>query len=200
MPYTSSEDKRRWDRNFINRKTADSQNIGPPPKRKNVKRYKQACESLQFFCETYFRDKKDPGSLFSLNWSPDHFAVIEKIEQAVNGSLCFALAMPRGSGKTALFMAGLIWAILTGRRKFGVLVASTESNARGIIKRIKKFLRFNQKLFDDFAPELHGIVKLEGEARRCGGQNINGVPTGIEWLANRIVFPLCPESQASNAV
>ena len=200
MPYKNRETKKRLELQKKNALTEDVQNIGLPPPRKNKVRYKRACESFQFFCETYLRDKKDQDSLFGLHWSEDHLAVIEKIEQAVSGSLRFALAMPRGSGKSSLFKAGIVWSILTGKRKFGVLVASTGQKAIEIIKHIKKILRFNRKLIADFAPELHGIVKLGGEARRCSGQHIDGVPTGIEWLANRIVFPFCPGSNASNAV
>ncbi len=200
MPDIDVDRKRERERERRRLQTFDSQNIGPPPRRKNAVRYKKACESFRLFCETYLRDKKDPDSLFALDWSPDHLKVIEKVEQAVNGSLRFALAMPRGSGKTSLFLAGLLWAILTGRRSFGVLIASTGHKALDILKRIKKVLRFNQKLIDDFSPELHGIVKLNNESRRCAGQNIDGVSTGIEWLSDRIVFPLCPGSKASCAV
>lgn len=200
MPYADPEKKRAWDRDYSNRKTAARQEIGPPPERANKRRYNKACRDFQFFCETYFRDKKDPDSTFYLKWSQDHIAVVEIIEGVVNNSLQFALAMPRGSGKTALFMAAMIWAIITGRRKFGVIVASTATKANDILKRIKRMLLKNELLFADFAPELHGIVAIDGEARKCSGQKINGQHTGIEWLADRIVFPACPGSKCSSAV
>lgn len=183
-----------------NKKTADKQEIGLPPRRKDSKRWKRACESFRVFCETYFRDPDDPDSVFALDWSPDHLEVIEWIEKAVRGSLQYLLVMPRGSGKSALLEIGILWAILTGQRRFGVLVAANKPKALEIIQDIKTFLLNNQKLYDDFAPELHGIIKLEGEARKCAGQKCMGKPTGIRWTSSRIVFPTVPGSAASGAV
>jgi len=194
------ERKREWDRQYINRKTALGQEIGLPPERENIGRYEKACHDFRVFCETYFRDRDDPESTFSLDWAECHLEVMQIIREVIDGSQQFALAMPRGSGKTALFIAAVLWAILTGRRKFCIVVAATAKKAFDILKRIKRFLLFNPLLIADFSKELHGIVKLEGEARRCGGQRIDGLPTGIEWLADRIVFPTCPGSVCSGAV
>ena len=199
MPYKDPEQKRIRERNRRREQTADKQEIGLPPKRKNVNRWQRACESFKFFCETYFRDKKDPDSVFSLDWSPDHLEVIDLIERTVNGSLQSIVAMPRGSGKSALLEIAILWAILTGRRRFGVLVAATVPKAFQILKEIKEFISNNQKLIGDFSNELYGVVKLEGEARKCTGQKCQGKRTGIEWTSSRIVFPTVPGSAASGA-
>ena len=52
--------------------------------------------------------------MFYLPWSPDHLRAIEKIEQAVLNGDKFALAMPRGSGKTTLCKIAVLWAASTG--------------------------------------------------------------------------------------
>ena len=49
---------------------------------------------MRKFCETYFPD------IFYLGWSKDHFEVIERLETAIREGGLFALAMPRGTGKT----------------------------------------------------------------------------------------------------
>lgn len=200
MPYKDPEKKRLRARERRRQETADNQEVGLPPKRKSVARWKKACRSFKYFCETYFRDSKDPDSVFSLKWSTDHLEVIEWIEKAVRGSLQYLLVMPRGSGKSALLEIGILWAILTGQRRFGVLVAATKPKALAIIQEIKTFLLNNEKLIADFAPELYAIVKLDDEARKCKGQKCQGKKTGVQWKADRIVFPTVPGSLASGSV
>jgi len=64
-----------------------------------------------------------------LPWSPDHLKVIAKIEAAVRHGGLFALAMPRGSGKTTLVIRAMLWALLYGFRRFGSLKAAEEALA-----------------------------------------------------------------------
>ncbi len=67
--------------------------IGELPEVENPE-LKESCRSdFKLFCESYF-----PAN-FSLDWSPDHLKVINRIETAVLHGGLFALAMPRGSGK-----------------------------------------------------------------------------------------------------
>jgi len=200
MPYADVEKKRLRERNRRRKQTADKQEIGLPPKRKNAIRWKRACGDFRFFCETYFRDKNEPDSTFRLDWSPDHLEVIGQVEKTVTSSQQFIVVMPRGSGKSSLLEISIIWAILTGHRRFGVLVASTAQKALDIVREIKSFLIGNEKLISDFGPELYGLVKLEDEARKCKGQKCNGQRTGVEWTSRRIVFPTVPDSAASGAV
>ena len=68
--------------------------IGELPAVVDPERKAQAASDFRFFCETYF------PLTFHLPWSPDHLKVIAKIEQAVLHGGLFAMAMPRGSGKT----------------------------------------------------------------------------------------------------
>jgi phage terminase large subunit GpA-like protein len=58
------------------------------------------------FCESYF-----PLTIH-LDWSPDHLKVIGKIEQAVLHGGLFALAMPRGSGKSSIAETACVWHVL----------------------------------------------------------------------------------------
>ena len=73
-----------------------SRDIGELPPTKNPKRGKRCERSFRRFCEVYF------PAVFCLKWSDDHLRVIAKIEAAVLDGGLFALAMPRGSGKTSL--------------------------------------------------------------------------------------------------
>jgi hypothetical protein len=112
----------------------------------------------------------------------------------------YALAMPRGSGKTAIFEALVEWVILTGRKEFALLVAATGKKADDLMLKIKTSFNTNTKLQEDFAPELYGIVALDNETRRCGGQRCMGKRTGVRWINDRIVMPTVPGSKCSGSV
>jgi hypothetical protein len=70
--------------------------IGELPAVADAERRAKAERDFRFFCEQYF------PQTFCLPWSDDHLKVIAKIEQAVLEGGLFAMAMPRGSGKTSL--------------------------------------------------------------------------------------------------
>src|SRR5262245_31220744 len=93
---------------------------------------KEACaRDFRRFCEVYF------PVAFHLAWSADHLRAIAKIEQVVLEGGLFALAMPRGSGKTALSVRAAIWALLYGHRRFVCLIGSTERLAEKMMEAVK---------------------------------------------------------------
>ena len=153
-----------------------------------------AAVSFRLFCETYFPE------VFSLPWSRDHLKVIEKIETAVRKGGLFAVAMPRGSGKTSLCKAACLWATLYGYRDFVALIGSSETHAQGLLHDLKIQLETNELLAADFPEVCFPIRALEGIANRCKGQLYQGQRTYIEWTADRIVLPTIPRSAASGVV
>src|SRR5574343_289361 len=86
--------------------------IGIIPNIVDKKRREDCSRDLKKFCETYFPSKFDRG------WSPDHLLVIKKIETALLHGGLFALAMPRGSGKTTICETAALWAALYAHRKY----------------------------------------------------------------------------------
>jgi len=97
--------------------------IGDLPDVVNAERKQQAAADFRYFCDSYF------PLTFHLPWSPDHLKVIAKIEQAVLRGGLFAMAMPRGSGKTTICECACIWAVLYGHRDFVCLIGSDEGHA-----------------------------------------------------------------------
>lgn len=118
--------------------------IGDLPDVQNPDRKAQATTDFRFFCESYF------PLTFHLAWSPDHLKVINKIEQAVIHGGLFAMAMPRGSGKTTICECACIWAVLYGHREFVALVGSDEGHAMDMLDSIKMELDANDQLLSDF--------------------------------------------------
>ena len=164
----------------------------PPPK--DLERRSKGRDSFRFFCETY------RPSAFHLGWSEDHLRVIERIETTVRDGGLFALAMPRGNGKTTLTVTAAIWALLHGFRRWVCLIGATSDKAEGLLASIKTELRFNPLLIQDFPEVCLPIRALEGKAARAAGQTVNGRPTGIEWLSDQITLPMIDGSLASGSV
>lgn len=168
--------------------------IGALPEVANPERKAQAAADFRYFCESYF------PLTFHLPWSPDHLKVIAKIEQAVLRGGLFAMAMPRGSGKTTICECACIWAVLYGHRDFVCLIGSDEGHAMDMLDSIKMELDGNSLLLDDFPQAVYPIQALDGIANRCNGQLYQGERTHIGWTAREIVLPTMPGSAASGAI
>ena len=143
----------------------------------------EAATSFRTFCDRYF------PQTFHLAWSPDHLKVIAKIEQAVLHGGLFAMAMPRGSGKTTLCETACLWALLYGHREFIALIGSDEEHAADMLESIKSELENNDLLEEDFSEVCGPIRALEGIHQRAAGQLYRGARTHIGWTAKEIILP-----------
>lgn len=168
--------------------------IGPIPDVADPQRRGGATVSFRAFCESYF------PQTFCLAWSEDHLRVIAKIERSVKEGGLFAVAMPRGSGKTSLVEAAVIWAVLTGRRNFVALIGSDEGHAEAMLESIKVEIETNELLLADFPEACFPVAALEGIHNRAKGQLCCGERTRIRWEKKLIVLPTIAGSQASNAI
>jgi hypothetical protein len=168
--------------------------IGELPAVVSPERKERAAADFRFFCESYF------PLTFHLPWSPDHLKVIAKIEQAVLRGGLFAMAMPRGSGKTTICECACIWAVLYGHREFVCLIGSDEGHAMDMLESIKMELDGNDRLLEDFPEVVYPIQCLDGIANRCSGQLYQGERTHIGWTAREIVLPTIAGSKASGAI
>lgn len=168
--------------------------IGELPEVVNPQRKKECERNFRLFCECYFPET------FSLAWSPDHLKVIEKIETAVLKGGLYALALPRGSGKTTITECAALWAMLYGHRQFVTVIGATESAALELLDSLKTELEVNENLAADFPEVVFPIAQLEGIANRCAGQLYKGERTRITWTSNEIVLPTIAGSKASGIV
>ena len=190
----SYEDRRNAERDRQAEQSLAGRDIGPLPEVVNPDR-KAACErNFQLFCESYFPET------YALAWSPDHLKVIEKIETAVLRGGLFALALPRGSGKTTITESAALWSMLYGHREFVVLIGATESAALELLDSLKTELEVNERLAEDFPEVCYPVAQLEGIANRCAGQLYKGERTRITWTSNEIVLPTVEGSRASGII
>jgi hypothetical protein len=173
--------------------SAEVRDIGDIPPVRDSRRKAQARTDFRFFAEAYF------PRIFHLPWSEDHLRVIARIEAAVLTGGLYAIAMPRGSGKTRLCEAAALWSILTGAHPFVYLVGSTQEHAAQMIHHLKSELSTNTGLLEDYPEAVYPIRCLEDQTRRCQGQIHHGQPTRIGWTSTEITMPRIPGSRASGA-
>lgn len=175
-------------------KSRSGRDIGPIPPVADPKRREEAERSLLAFANTYFRAALDK------DWSPDHLRVIARMEDAIRHGGLFAIATPRGFGKTTICEIAALWAILLGLRRFVALVGASDEAAGEMLDSIKSSLENNELLQSDFPEVCHPILKLERIAQRANGQLCDGLPTDMEWGKEVIVLPTVRDSKASGAI
>ena len=174
--------------------SAISRDIGQIPEVVNPEQKEDCRYDFKLFCMTYFKNT------FELKFCEDQEKCIKKIENAVlNGGL-FALALPRGSGKTTLCEVATIWSMIYGHCQFVVLVGASETAALEMMDSIKTEIETNESLSEDFPEVCYPIAALEGIAHRCNGQTCNGERTRISWTADELVLPTIKDSDASGVV
>jgi len=190
----SYEEQKEAARERAARLSKSGRDIGELPPVADAQRRASAENDFRMFCETYF------GTLFYLPWSDDHLAVVNTIERTVNSGGQFALAMPRGSGKTTLCEVACLWALLSGKRRFVVLVGAEEAHAIELLQSMKVELLCNDLLLADWPEVMYPFRRLEGIAHRSKGQLYQGKPTHVAWAERQIVFASIPGSPASGAI
>jgi hypothetical protein len=173
---------------------ASGQDIGEIPPVANPARRAACANNFRLFCETYL------AVAFDRPWSDDHLKTIVKIEDAALKGGLFALAMPRGHGKTTLACAAIVWAVLYGHRRFVCLIASSTDRAIGLLESNKTVLETNELLAEDFPEVITPIKALGRTTNRQKGQKYHGVSTYIEWNADKIVLATIPGAVASAAI
>ena len=98
---------------------------------------REACRyDLKLFLETYMPEA------FYLEWSPDHLRALAKIQTSVLDKGLFALAMPRGSGKSTMCLGALMWVIMYAHKRYPVLIGATSPAAEKMLLGVVVFICF----------------------------------------------------------
>lgn len=142
------------------KQSAAGREIGKLPAIKHPEAREQSRLSLRYHCEHYH------PQAFSLAWSDDHLRVMQKIQDAVLTGGLFAMAMPRGSGKTTLCIAAAEWAILHGHRRYVVLIGAEAESAKKNIAAIRIELETNELLRQDFPEACIPLYEMAGVHQR----------------------------------
>lgn len=201
MPERSTYSRRRdKEAAHVRADSRDGREIGPLPKVKSPKRRKTADACLLTFLGTYFPDT------FGMGWSDDHREQIGGAEAVISGGGQMAVAAPRGDGKTSRAVRFALWALLTGRRRFVVLIAAEQGLAESLLASIRSELQHNDLLAADYPEVCYPIRRLENITKRQQGQTLDvkggtdGKPTHIKLTSGEIVLPTVARSKASGGV
>lgn len=141
--------------------------------------------NFKLFCETYL------PSVFYLGWSKDHLTCIKRIEQIFMEGGKFALAMPRGQGKTALCRAGLLWGTAHAHRRFPFLIGSQHNKALQSLEFIKTYWYRNRELQADFPEIGYPFFRVENRWQAAAYQTYNSEHTCIKWGSDELQYPCC---------
>ncbi len=180
--------------NLLMRKIrSSSRDIGDIPKIRNRSRRSRCKNNLAKFLKTYMIET------FDKPWSKDHLEVLKKMELAIKHGGNFALAMPRGTGKTSIAGGGVVWGIANGWITMGAVVGADKDSAKNILIGVKLEFEFNEKLKQDFPEICYPIECLEGNNQRAKGQVHNGERTLIKWTDEKLVFPTIKGNKASGS-
>lgn len=166
--------------------------IGELPEVVNPERKERGRKSLEAFAMDYFPHR------FYLAFSQPHRDAITRFEHISANGGKFALAMPRGSGKTSLAEVDIIRDAVYGFRKFQVMMSATDGLANESLEKIKAEFETNDLLLEDFPEVCYPIRRLERITNRTKGQLFDGEPTYINWT-DGITLPTIPGSPASGS-
>jgi predicted phage terminase large subunit-like protein len=131
---------------------AEVSGFSPDPAER-AKRIAKAFDSFEFFVGTYF-----PHYVRSPHKSELHKHLFARLPEIITSekSETDAIAAPRGEAKSTLVsQLFVLWCIVTGRKKYPVIVMDSIDQAYPMLEAIKAELAFNPRLMCDF-PEACG--------------------------------------------
>ena len=130
------------------------------------------------------------GEAFADKWSPDHLAVLAKIKEAIDKGGHFALAMPRGHGKTTILKWSLLYIMLTGKRRYVVVVAATAELAGALTDFVRAQLIESPTLLEHYPHVCHYAKATEGKAIKARYMlRRDFKPMGLGWGKATLVLP-----------
>ena len=165
--------------------------IGEP---KDKERRKKGEARLLDFALIYFKN------LFPLSFSEIHYDIINRFEDTINNGAMYCCACPRGFGKTTLAKVALIWAVITGRSRFAVLVANNAGRGIQLGDDVLRMLSSNQLLAEDFPEVVVPFRESDCSQRRLQSVTYNGEPIHADVKKGRIVLPNIPGSLSAESL
>lgn len=168
------------------KRAKEGRDIGKIPEIVDPRRRARCRRSLRKFCETY-----NPVA-FNMKWGPNHLRVIERIEESVFHGALYALAMPRGEGKTTICRTAVLWAVSYALVQYVFVIGATQKKAEDNLQAVKTWMATLANYVEDFPEISLPAIALGRIANRAGGQLCDEDPTYIEWAKDRVVLATVP--------
>lgn len=193
----SKQSERERLRKLMARKSAAQRDLTIDYSRQKPRRRAKYRNDPIGFCLTYF------PKIFYNPFTADQLETIDDMVKLIKYGGCYAIAAPRGDGKSTRGKAILgVWAIAYGHLKWLAVIEANTTEADGTLDDIKSYYEVPESpdLFGDDFPEICQPVRaLEGNAQRQRGQTVGGERTRIKWASDQLVFPTVKGSKASGA-
>ena len=148
---------------------------------------------LRQFCLDIFPDT------FYNGFGKYHDAMLAKMQATILNGGQIADAMPRGSGKTTCAQIAIIWAVLYGHRKFGVLVCAEGGAATELMDDIKTYLWQSEGIKKHWPKLSEYLNRGDGQSQKYRHLlNSDQTPPMISWGKERIRLPTTPTKEADD--
>jgi hypothetical protein len=183
---SKADDLRDSQARIMREKAAKGRNFDGIPDIANVRRRAKCRKSLKAFCETY-----NPAA-FYLGWADYHLRAIERIEEAATLGALYAMAFPRGSGKTTLCRMAALWVVANAVRRYVFIIGANDSKAGDTLDSLRMLIRFSPEFAADYPEVSYPCQHLKGIGQRAGGQTCFDESTMIEWAGDRVVLATVP--------
>jgi energy-coupling factor transporter ATP-binding protein EcfA2 len=118
-----------------------------------------------------------PGA-FPLPFGSAHHQIIDAVAYAIHHAGNVAIAAPRGTGKSTLVNGLTLWALLTGRTAFPVVIPWDDKAKRRSLRFWAQELCHNKRLLRDYPDAVDIFHRSRGIANRLAALTINGNATG----------------------
>lgn len=149
----------------------------------DMERRARCLEDPLLFLRTYF------SSTFYQPFTKDREAMLRSIVDAARYGGDYAIAGPRGEGKTRLAVYGALYLMFANLSPFPVVIGKSQTKAQNELKTIKDRLQQNDLLLSDFPEVAMPFKAVGGWSSRCRLQTVAGRATNIEIASDHIIFP-----------
>lgn len=133
---------------------------------------------------------------FSMEFADCHKDVLRGMQHAIlNGGLK-SVALPRGSGKTTMAVAAMIWGLLYGHIRYGAVIAADQGAADKILASVKTELWLSDHI-GRLWPFLQSYLRRgEGDGNKYRHiLNHNDTPPLIKWGTAMLKLPSVPNTE-----
>lgn len=159
-------------------------------------------EKRKFYADNWTQMHYDlfPRSTGIKPFGPDQIMSIERTKDIVENGGHLVIAEPRGFAKTSRTSNHALMAVLQGKIRYAIILASSVSKAKEILDMIKTELMDNERLEELYPATIKCFQALEEKSVRAKNQTYDGEFTNIGWGTDRIRFPVVPGEASSGSV
>lgn len=124
--------------------------------------------------------------------------VLNEMEQAITSHSNYAIALHRGAGKSAFCVSTAIYALVTGKQRFLVIIANNARASCGLLNDIwKVFQEPDTALVNDYPEIFLPFIVAHGSFRRR--QLFKGRSLDIKKNANELILPTYTDKRFKRA-